>query len=229
VQTAPNTETQAFAAMQAADEARHIEIYTRLLDDKWGIHFAMAEPLTRLTDAVFRDGRWDVTSLGLQILVEGLALASFAIMRDQSRNPLIRAIHAYVMEDEARHVGFGHRLLAPYYAQLSDGERAEREEIVIESSYLLRDRLFAPESLWDHCGLPGERCAAWLRDSGLQRAQAAALFTRIIPAVRAIGLWSTRVQRAYGQLGLLELGVHELDHQRSDDERRAAAIERGDA
>ncbi|MCA9636982.1 MAG: SDR family oxidoreductase, partial [Myxococcales bacterium] len=225
IRLAPSADVQLFAGTQAADEARHLEIYTRLIDEKIGLRYPMVGPLSRLADVVFADDRWDITSLGIQILVEGLALASFAAMRDQSRNPLIVAVHTYVMEDEARHVGFGNRLLAPYYAELSDGERAEREELVIEASYLLRDRILATDEIWERCGLPPRECADWIRESGFQRAWGAALFSRIVPAIRAIGLWSTRVQDAYGKMGLLGHACRDLDDLRVEDERRADALD----
>ena len=225
IRNAPNIEAQMLAAIQGADEARHLEIYTRLLNDKIGVHYPMVAPLQRLSNVIFNDGRWDVIALGVQILIEGLALSSFALMRDQSRNPLIRSIHAYVMEDEARHVGFGHRLLAPYYAELTDAERGEREEMVIEVSYLLRDRLLATQEVWEACGLPPERCTRWIQESGFQRAWGATLFSRIVPALRAIGLWSTRVQRAYGQMGLLGYDGQDLHELRRADERHATSME----
>ena len=229
IRRAPSAEVQRFAGTQAADEARHLEIYTRLLDEKFGVRYPMVEPFRRLSSVIFADDRWDVASLGIQILVEGLALASFAMMRDQSTNPLIVGVHTYVMEDEARHVGFGNRLLAPYYAELSDRERAEREEIVIEASYLLRDRLLATDEVWERCGLPVAACRDWIRESGFQRAWGAALFSRIVPAIRAIGLWSTEVRDAYGKMGLLSFAGLELDDLRADDERRAAALDRSRA
>ena len=56
-----------------------------------------------------------MTYLGMQVLIEGLALAAFASIRDQSQNPLAAAVNAYVMQDEARHVAFGRFALRDYY------------------------------------------------------------------------------------------------------------------
>lgn len=225
LQRAPNIEIQVFAATQVVDEARHLEAYSRLLSDKFGITYAPVKPLIQLAETTFNDRRWDMNSLGLQILIEGLALGSFAIMRDQSKNPLIVSINAYVMEDEARHVGFGRRILAPFYAGLSEAERKEREEFVIEASYLLRDRLFAAEPVWEALGLPVRECSAWVRESGYQRAWVSALFSRIVPAIRSIGLWSANVQKAYAQMGVLAYGDVLLDELVLGDETRAAIIE----
>ena len=78
-----------------------------------------------LLDNVLSDSRWDMTYLGMQVLIEGLALAAFAQIRDQSQNPLAAAVNAYVMQDEARHVAFGRFALRDYYPTAHAG-RARR-------------------------------------------------------------------------------------------------------
>ncbi|HMY19764.1 MAG TPA: thioester reductase domain-containing protein, partial [Polyangium sp.] len=224
VQLAPTVEFQLFAASQVMDEARHLEIYSRLLREKLELSYPMVEPFARLANSAMNDSRWDIIALGLQILVEGLALASFATFREESRNPLIRKIHAYVMEDEARHVAFGQKALSKYYPELTDRERSEREEFLIETSYMLRDRIMAVDAVWENVGLPVETCSRWIRESGFQRAWASALFNRIIPAIRAIGLWSPNVQKAYAQMGILGFGGVNLDDLVAQDEARAAEL-----
>src|SRR6266568_4295117 len=103
VQTVPNLDSKFYAATQVMDEARHVEAYSRLLHDK----FELAYPISH----------------GLKTLLEGLALAAFQRIRDQSKNSLAAAVNAYVMQDEARHVAFGRLALRDYYPQLSDAER----------------------------------------------------------------------------------------------------------
>ena len=92
-------------------------------------------------------GRKTFAFLFLSSCLTGL-VAAFALTRDQTQDPLTRQIYAYVMEDEARHVAFGRLSLDNYYSQLTERERAEREEFVIEASYLLRDR-FRAETVWE--------------------------------------------------------------------------------
>ncbi len=105
------------------------------------------------------DSRWDMTYLGMQVLIEGLALAAFASIRDHAKNQLAAAVNAYVMQDEARHVAFGRIALRDYYPQLSDAERDEREEFAVEACYLMRDRFLAVE-VWETLGLPVDECVA---------------------------------------------------------------------
>ncbi len=220
VQQSPTIEGRLYAATQVADEARHLEVFTRLLHEKFQLTYPIVAPLQKLLDDILRDGRWDMTCLGMQVLVEGLALAAFAVTRDHSRNPLAASINAYVMEDEARHVAFGRLSLEDYYRELSPSELKVREEFVVEASYLLRDR-FQAADVWESLGLPAAACAAWMRESGFHRNWQAQLFTRIVPTIRAIGLWGPRVRDAYAQMGVLSLGNVDLESMQAEDERIA--------
>ena len=224
VQQAPTLSARLYSATQVADEARHIEIFSRLITQKIGSSFAISTPLQRMIDDVLYDRRWDVTCLGMQVLIEGLGLAVFSMVRDRSTHPLIRAAHAYVAEDEARHVSFGRLMLEDYYRELSDAERAEREEFVIEASYMLRDR-FAARDLWEQLDLPVAACVGWVEESGFMRAYRNELFRRIVPVVRSIGLWGPRVRDAYTRMGVIEYAALEVDRAIAEDEALSRQIE----
>jgi len=133
VQQVPNVDAKFYAATQVVDEARHVEAYARLLHDKFELAYPITPTLKSLLNDVLTDSRWDITYLGMQVLIEGLALAAFASIRDHAKNPLAAAVNAYVMEDEARHVAFGRIALRDYYPQLSEAERDEREEFAVEA------------------------------------------------------------------------------------------------
>lgn len=102
--------------------------------------------------------------------------------------------------DEARHVAFGRLALRDYYPQLTDAERREREEFVIEGSTHLRDRFNSPE-MWERLGMDWKDVGPMLEQSEGQIRFRKRLFSRIVPTVRDIGLWSDRVQQAYTELG----------------------------
>ena len=146
------------------------------------------------------DSRWDFTYLGMQVLIEGVALAAFGLIRDQATNPLARSVTAYVMQDEARHVAFGRLALREYYPQLTAKERDEREQFIVEGCYLLRDRFLA-EEVWEVLGLPVEECKHYVERSEMMRIYRTSLFTRIVPTIKEIGLWGPRVQKAYADMG----------------------------
>ena len=156
VQQVPNVDAKFYAATQVMDEARHVETYSRLLHEKFDLAYPITPPLKRLLNDVLSDSRWDMTYLGMQVMIEGLALAAFAGIRDTAKNSLAAAVNAYVMQDEARHVAFGRLALRDYYPQLTQAERDQREEFVVEASYLMRDR-FRSEEVWETLGLPVEQ------------------------------------------------------------------------
>ncbi|MGH7375312.1 MAG: ferritin-like domain-containing protein, partial [Candidatus Rokuibacteriota bacterium] len=203
VQTVPTYESKFYAATQVMDEARHVEAYSRLLHEKFKLAYPITPTLAKLLEATITDRRWDMTYLGMQILIEGLALAAFQRIRDNSTNPLCAAVNAYVMQDEARHVAFGRLALRDYYPELTDAERDEREEFVVEACYHMRDR-FNQKEVWENLGLPVQECVAAVDQSDTMKQFRRRLFTRIVPTVKDIGLWGSRVRRAYEDMGVME-------------------------
>ena len=99
VQTVPDLDAKFYAATQVMDEARHVEAHSRLLHEKFELAYPITAGLKALLDDGLTDSRWDMTYLTMQILIEGLALAAFQRIRDQSKNPLAAAVNAYVMQD----------------------------------------------------------------------------------------------------------------------------------
>ena len=210
VETVPDINAKFYAATQVMDEARHVEAYSRLLHDKFKLAYPITPPLASLLEDVLHDKRWDFNYLGMQVLIEGLALAAFHGLRDMSKNPLAASVNAYVMQDEARHVAFGRLALRDYYPELSAHEMAEREEFLIEGCWHMRDR-FTSNELWDVVGLPAKECIEWVEASESMRLFRTRLFSRIVPIVRDIGMWSDNVQLAFEKMGLLEFCDPHLD------------------
>jgi 1,2-phenylacetyl-CoA epoxidase catalytic subunit len=202
VERVPDLDAKFYAATQVMDEARHVEAYSRLLHEKFALAYPITPPLQALLNNIIEDSRWDFTYLGMQVLIEGLALAAFQAIRDMSRNPLAAAVNAYVMQDEARHVAFGRIALRDYYPQLTQAERNEREEFVIEASYHMRDRFNAAE-MWSTVGLPEQECITWVEKSESMQQFRTRLFSRVVPVIRDIGLWGPKVHDAYAKMNLL--------------------------
>ncbi len=224
VESVPDLDAKFYAATQAMDEARHVEIYGRFLREKIGMLYPVNPNLQSLLEDTLRDSRWDMPSLGMQVLIEGLALAAFGMLRDSTDKPLPKQILAYVMQDEARHVAFGRMALREYYKQLSDAERREREEFVIEGCYLMRDRLRGEEVLTDF-GIPAAEAGELSERSEYLQIFRKLLFSRIVPCVRDIGLWGERLQRAYADMGVFELGDANLDQLMAQDEEIAEQLD----
>ncbi len=179
VQTVPDIDSKFYAATQVIDEARHVEVYSRYLHEKVQLVYPLNPHLKALLDDVIADSRWDMTYLGMQVLVEGLALAAFGIIRNNATEPLAKALNAYVMQDEARHVMFGRLALRDYYPQLTQAERDDREAFCIEACYLMRDR-FLGEEIWERLELPPE-IGVYVENSETLRMFRNFLFMRIVP------------------------------------------------
>ncbi len=205
VQEVPHIDAKFYAATQVIDEARHVEAYSRLLREKFPIAYPITKPLASLLENIITDNRWDFTYLGMQVLIEGLALAAFEGIRNQAQNRLAAQVNAYVMQDEARHVAFGRLALRDYYPQLTQAERDEREEFVVEACYFLRDR-FTAVDIWECLGLPVDELLEETAQGEAAQKFRHRLFTRIVPTVKDIGLWGPKVQKAYADMGIIEYG-----------------------
>jgi hypothetical protein len=224
VQQVPAMDAKFYAATQVIDEARHVEAYARLLHTKYQLTYPINPHLKQLLDQTLSDSRWDFTYLGMQVLIEGVALASFGLIRDQSQNPLAASVTAYVMQDEARHVAFGRLALRDYYPQLTQKERDEREEFIVDGCYLLRDR-FKGEEIWETLGLPVDECVRYTDQSELMRLYRSSLFTRIVPTVKEIGLWGPKIRKAYADMGVLGFADADLDALAANDEQVSAEFD----
>ena len=223
VQTVPDLDSKFYAATQVIDEARHVEVYSRYLHDKLGLVYPLNPNLRSLLDDVIRDSRWDMTYLGMQVLIEGLALAAFALLRNQATDPTARAVNAYVMQDEARHVMFGRLALRDYYPQLTQAERDDREEFAIDACYRMRDR-FLGEEVWSTLGLPKE-VAEYVEHSEIQRTFRGFLFMRIVPILRDIGLWGPKIQQAFTDMGVIGWADSDIDAEMANDETVAEELD----
>jgi hypothetical protein len=225
VESVPDMDSKYYAATQTMDEARHVELYSRFLRDKVGLYYPMNDHLGQLLADALGDSRWDFPYLGMQVLIEGLALAAFGVHRDMAANPLVKQLLAYVMQDEARHVAFGRLALRDYYQELTEPERAEREEFVVEGCYLMRNR-FRGQEVWERMGYDVDECMEFSDKSPVQQAFRALLFSRIVPCVKDIGLWGPKVQAAYADLGVLDAAKTDLEALMRDDEEIAERADR---
>jgi hypothetical protein len=223
VQTTPNIDAKFYAATQVVDEARHVEVFKRYLHEKVRLAYPCNPHLGKLMQQVVEDSRWDVTNLGMQVIIEGLALAAFQMIRDLATEPLARSLTAYVMQDEARHVAFGRLALRDYYPQLTQKERDEREEFVVEACFLMRDR-FLGEEVWEHLDL-GKECARYVDESLSMREFRKFLFSRIVPTIKDIGLFGPRVQRAFEQMGVLDFANADVQAMSDADEAAGDAFD----
>jgi hypothetical protein len=223
VQTVPDIDSKYYAATQVMDEARHVETFSRYLD-KIEMAYPINDNLKSLLDDVLRDSRWDMTYLGMQVLIEGLALAAFGLIRNTAGDPLGKAVNAYVMQDEARHVMFGRLALRDYYPQLTQAERDEREEFCADACYRMRDRFLANE-LWERLDYDTEACIEHVDTSESQRMFRSLLFTRIVPTLKDIGLWGPKMRQTFADMGVIGYESTDLDAVMAEDESVAEEMD----
>jgi hypothetical protein len=224
VQTVPDVDSKFYAATQVMDEARHVEMYGKYVQEKLELAYPINPHLKALLNEVIGDPRWDMTYLGMQVIIEGLALAAFALIRDFSEEPLAKAINTFVMQDEARHVAFGRLALRDYYPNVTQAERDEREEFVVEACYLMKDRFMA-EEVWERMGLDVERCMKYVDESEMTQEFRKLLFWRIVPTVKDIGLWGPKVQKAYADMGVIQFQDLDPDALSAQDEQIARKLD----
>jgi hypothetical protein len=216
VETVPWIDAKYYAATQVMDEARHVEVFGKYLDTKLDGRYPINPHLRMLLDDIIADSRWDMTYLGMQIMVEGLALAAFGFLHNFCDDPLLKQILRYVMADEARHVAFGVLSLKEFYADLTEAEIRERQEFAFEAALRMRDRLLQQE-VWHTMGVDVRKTVKALleipqEDQLFQQM----LFSKIVPNCKKLGLLdagSGWLRDRFTEIGVIQFEDHtdELD------------------
>lgn len=205
VQAVPWIDAKFYASTQVLDEARHMEVYAKYLREKLEWEFPINVHLKSLLDDIIRDSRWDFTYLGMQVVIEGLALAAFGYQYQMTPDPLLKQITRYIMADEARHVAFGVLSLREAYADMSAAELKERQEFCYEGVLRMRDRFLAHE-VWETLDLPVEECIGTMLNSPVQIEFRRSLFSKVVPNLKKLGLldfgdgW---LRNKFGELGVI--------------------------
>ncbi len=187
VETVPWIDAKYYASTQVMDEARHVEVFAKYLDTKLSGHYPVNAHLKMLLDDIVNDSRWDMTYLGMQIMVEGLALAAFGFMHMMTTEPLLKQLLRYVMSDEARHVAFGVLSLKEFYEGLTDAEIFERQQFAFEAAVRMRDR-FLQQEVWEHLGVPVKEAIQIVMQTETRQMFQMMLFSKIVPNCKKLGL-----------------------------------------
>src|SRR5690242_15761113 len=188
VETVPWIDAKYYAATQVMDEARHVEVFAKYLDTKLTGHYPINAHLRTLLDDIIRDSRWDMTYLGMQIMVEGLALAAFGFLHQLTTEPLLKQLLRYVMSDEARHVAFGVLSLKEFYEGLDAAEIRERQEFAYEAAVRLQQR-FMFHDVWERLGADPKAVHEFMlsRPNPGQEMFQSILFSKIVPNAKKLG------------------------------------------
>jgi hypothetical protein len=203
VEMAPTADAKFYAAAQVFDEARHVEAYDRYLREKIEMVYPISKYLKQLLDMILTDTRWDFKFLGMQIMVEGLALGAFGMIHQTTNEPLIKQITQLIMQDESRHVAFGVLSLKDMYKEMSASELRDREDFVILSSKLMYERLLGQE-VWERLGFPHDECEAAVNASPAMAIFRKLCFSKIVPNVKRLGLLTPYVRKGFEELDIIE-------------------------
>jgi hypothetical protein len=205
-ETVPWYDAKLYAATQVVDEARHVEVFGRYLDEKMGGGYQVNAHLRMLLDDIIEDSRWDMTYLGMQVMVEGLALAAFGFMHQMTEEPLLKKLLRYVMSDEARHVAFGVLSLKEVYDEMTDAEMMDRQEFAYEAAVRMRDR-FLSQEVWERMGVaPKDVLPIVLKDPMRDLFQQM-LFSKIVPNCKKLGLLDRNdswLRHRYEEMGVIQ-------------------------
>ncbi|MGA2305645.1 MAG: ferritin-like domain-containing protein [Acidimicrobiales bacterium] len=212
VETVPWIDAKYYASTQTMDEARHTEVFARYLSTKLGEAYPMSPFLKGQIWSLLEDSRWDIAYLGMQIVIESLALAAFGDMLRRTQEPLLRKLLRYVMSDEARHVAFGVLTLSEFYSSLGSAELRDRQEFLLDNTLRNRSRATTPE-VWERMGVSVEAVLPFIVEAAGQArinpagGFARGFFAKLVPNVRKLGLLEANdgyLRQKWGEAGLLE-------------------------
>lgn len=203
VSCAPTHDAKLYAASQTFDEARHVEVFHKYLMQRCRMIYPINPNLKFLLDKVLTDARWDLKFIGMQILIEGLALAAFQTIHSTTKDPLLRDIVGLVMRDEGRHVAFGVNYLEDWIRALPQEDIEERAQFAYEACVVMRNRLVST-NVAQEFGFTEEEALEINNKSQGGQAFRTFLFERMIPNLKRVGLLTDAIRPKFEELGVLQ-------------------------
>ena len=214
---APTFNAKLYAASQTFDEARHVEAFNKYLQTRMKRTWPIGRALKGLLDKILTDERWDLKFIGMQIVIEGLALAAFQASREAVSDPVYKEFVGYIIRDEARHVTFGVNYLEEYIKTLSEEERQDRAQFALEACTVSRNRLRAYD-VWEKYGMDLEFTENYNKENVFQTQFQDVLFSRIMPNLKRIGLLTDELIPEYEKLGVMGYADGDSDYETSWEE-----------
>ena len=210
VTAVPETDSKFYAASQTIDEARHVEVFSRYAQEKLDSMYPCTQNLFNLIQAVTVESRWDFKFLGMQLIVEGLAISAFINILNRCHEPLFKELIKLVLRDEARHVAFGVISLDDFYGEMNEKDRKERQEFVYEACILMRGRLFSGEA-YERMGLKPDVMKETMRTSKEVTQFRQLLFSQIVPNMKKVGLLNGWLEERFAEMEVLHFKDYDAD------------------
>ncbi len=200
---APTFNAKLYAASQTFDEARHVEVFNKYIQERIGLMYPINTSLKSILDKILTDPRWDLKFIGMQIIIESLALSAFNTARETTPDPVLKELVYLVTRDEARHVTFGVNYLEEYVKTLTEEEKEERAQFAYEACLVSRERLVATD-VFAHFGWDVEEARERVMEGFVMSMFRDLLFQRVIPNLKRIGLMTDKIRPKFEEMGILD-------------------------
>ena len=210
VNSIPELDAKLYASTQVVDEGRHVEVFERYVKKLHKIY--PVDPLLKaILDEILATNSWELKLVGMQMLVEGLAIAAFNLMRKQTADPTLSTLLDYVMQDEGRHVNFGYFALRRAIPEMDPAKREYLEDFCFKACDLLYSRdertgFQSIKNVWSEMGWDAEKIYRdTVANSQTTRHFNSFLFNdNLMPRLVRLGLISDRIAPKYREIGLLQ-------------------------
>ena len=214
---APTYNAKLYAASQTFDEARHVEAFNKYLQQRLKRSWPIGRALKGLLDKILTDPRWDLKFIGMQVVIEGLALAAFNAAKESTNDPVFKRMLELIIRDEARHVTFGINYLTDFVTTLTEEEKLDRAQFALEACTVSRNRLRSYD-VWEKYGMDFEYTDAYQKENIFQTQFQDVLFSRIMPNLKKIGLLHEELIPEYEKLGVMGYADGDSDYETSWEE-----------
>ena len=215
--SAPTYNAKLYAASQTFDEARHVEAFNKYLQQRLKRSWPIGRALKGLLDKILTDPRWDLKFIGMQVVIEGLALAAFNAAKESTNDPVFKRMLELIIRDEARHVTFGINYLTDIVTTLTEEEKLDRAQFALEACTVSRNRLRSYD-VWEKYGMDFEYTDAYQKENIFQTQFQDVLFSRIMPNLKKIGLLHDDLVPEYEKLGVMGYADGDSDYETSWEE-----------
>jgi hypothetical protein len=198
---------QEYAANQTREEARHVTGFAAYIKARWGTPLPVGPTLeTLLTDIVLAPEVYKKI-VGMQMLVEGLAMGAFATLYQKSNDPLLVKLCQLVMTDEAFHHKFGKIWADRTIPKLSAEEHNIVEDWAAQCFQTLLFNLINPEQMkavYAEVGIEWQDAMAAIQEAfgdehrREQMKESANIFRVLIKTLLNAGIITDRTRNFYG-------------------------------
>ncbi|MFQ5698618.1 MAG: ferritin-like domain-containing protein [Myxococcota bacterium] len=208
VEVVPDIDGKLYAATQVVDEARHVEVFHRYIERLDRV-YPIDPNLQAVINAILEAPLWQMKCVGMQVIVEGLAMGAFKIMREGTRDPLLKSIVELTAQDEARHVSYGLIYMRDELPRMPDKERDQVEDFAIGAVEALVGRrgqggIQQTDALRD-VGVDLEAASAEIReklqDSEFAASRPDAFRDYVVPQLVRLEIITDRTRPRYQELG----------------------------